>query len=201
MSWMVQILPYIDQPATFAHFDFTVGAYDEKNEKPAAIVIPTFICPSEVKDHEPGMTSYAGCHHDVEAPIDVDNHGVLFLNSSIRYRDIADGATHTIFAGELIDNYRGWGWASGTRATLRNTGSPINASVPRGRMYLPAPPPAPTTPAEALYVGGFASCHPGGAQFLFGDGSVKFLSTAMSLPVLQQLGHRADGELPLYGEF
>ena len=42
--------------------------------------------------------SYAGCHHDVEAPIDADNHGVLYLNSRVRLDDIPDGAAYTILA-------------------------------------------------------------------------------------------------------
>ena len=43
---------------------------------------------------------YAGCHHDVEAPIAANNTGVFFLNSSVRYEDITDGSSSTIFIGE-----------------------------------------------------------------------------------------------------
>jgi prepilin-type processing-associated H-X9-DG protein len=46
-----------------------------------------------------------------------------------------------------------------------------------------------------LYVGGFSSDHPQGAQFAFGDGSVRYLTQMMSATVLQQLGHRADGKM------
>jgi prepilin-type processing-associated H-X9-DG protein len=44
-------------------------------------------------------------------------------------------------------------------------------------------------------VGGFESNHVGGAQFAFGDGSVRFLNEHISATVYQQLGHRADGKL------
>ena len=47
-----------------------------------------------------GGTNYAGCHHDVEAPIDADNHGVLYLNSHVGYDDITDGPAYTILLGE-----------------------------------------------------------------------------------------------------
>ena len=51
-----------------------------------------------------------------------------------------------------------------------------------------------------IVVGGFGSYHPGGANFAFGDGSVRFLSESTPPEMLQQLGHRADGKLPA-GEY
>ena len=55
--------------------------------------------------------------------------------------------------------------------------------------------------AQLLHVGGFESRHVGGAQFAFGDGSVRFLSEHISIKVFQQLGHRSDGELLDEGAF
>jgi hypothetical protein len=48
------------------------------------------------------------------------------LNSRVRYDDVTDGASHTVFLGEKLPD--GWDlhWLSGTRATLRNMGAPIN---------------------------------------------------------------------------
>jgi prepilin-type processing-associated H-X9-DG protein len=52
------------------------------------------------------------------------------------------------------------------------------------------------TMAELLRdVGGFGGFHPGGVQFAFGDGSVRFLSITTAPAVLLQLAHRADGKL------
>ena len=76
------------------------------------------------------MSNYAGCHHDAEAPIDADNNGVLFLNSAISSRDVTDGTAHTIYVGEKLGNENDLGWMSGTRATLRNTGTPLDMAVP-----------------------------------------------------------------------
>ena len=42
---------------------------------------------------------------------------------------------------------------------------------------------------------GFGSYHPGGANFVFGDGSVKFLKSTTDLGVLSALGTRAGGEV------
>jgi prepilin-type N-terminal cleavage/methylation domain-containing protein/prepilin-type processing-associated H-X9-DG protein len=186
-GWMVQILPHLDQENLYSAFDFSVSVYDKKNAAAVSVALP-FACPSSV-----GRASYAACHHDVEAPIDVDNHGVMFLNSSVRRDEIHDGASHTLFAGEAGAGL-GLGWASGTRDTLRNTGSPINAMAPIGARGA-APIAAPVN-AGLLTVGGFNSAHAGGANFLFGDGTVRFISDIISMKVYRQLGHRSDGELP-----
>ena len=45
------------------------------------------------------------------------------------------------------------------------------------------------------FVGGFASQHPGGANFAMGDGSTRFIATTITMTIYRQLGHRADGEL------
>ena len=90
------------------------------------------------REHEPGRrgrppSSYAACYNDVEAPIDVKNTGVFFLNSAVRSEDIPDGRSCTIFLGERLVNPSELGWASGTRATLRNTGAGRTRRNPSGR--------------------------------------------------------------------
>jgi hypothetical protein len=47
----------------------------------------------------------------------------------------------------------------------------------------------------SLVVGGFESRHPSIVVFLFTDGAVHWLQVGISLAVLQQLGHRCDGQL------
>jgi prepilin-type processing-associated H-X9-DG protein len=42
---------------------------------------------------------------------------------------------------------------------------------------------------------GFVSFHPGGSNFLFGDGSVKFLKNSISLITYCALGSRAGSEV------
>jgi prepilin-type processing-associated H-X9-DG protein len=197
MGWLVQILPFIEEQVTFQYVDFSVGVYDDKNKPVAQTEISVFACPSDGMAYsmeERWIASYAGCHHDLEAPIDADNHGVFFLNSHVRTRDITDGTTHTIFVGEKRVDATDLGWMSGTRATLRNTGTPIN-NTPVVRQQGDSFVLEEGGQASDLSVGGYSSYHPGGGNFVFGDGSVHFLSETIDQPTYEQLGHRADGKL------
>ena len=202
VSWIVQVLPQMEQTALYQHFDQEAGTYAASNLAARRLRIPTVICPSSPDrgpngdDQEVGISNYAGCHHDSEAPIDSDNNGVFFLNSRLRFSQILDGSSQTILIGEMRPGPDSLGWASGTRATLRNTGS--YKSPPR---LTSKNEPAPLVDLTgSMTVGGFSSYHTGGAQFAFADGSVHFLSLSIHKRLLSQLGNRADGEL-LLGEF
>jgi hypothetical protein len=152
-------------------------------------------------------------HHDTHAPIDEDNNGVFFLNSRVRFKDVTDGVAYTIFLGEKdINSVTDLGWMSGTYATLRNLGQPMNsvtrwldsgqATSPEEIDYSRFPTiDEAATPVEgepvnpAFHLTGFGSDHTGdGAPFAFGDGRVRFLVQPVDLRVLQSLANRADGQ-------
>lgn len=255
-NWISRVLPYIEQGNAYRAIDWKAGVYAKSNGAVRAIGIRLLVCPSSPIGKS-SVSSYAAVHHDVEAPINVDNHGVFFLNSFVRYDDVSDGASHTVFLGEKSPDPIDLGWMSGTRATLRNMGSPLgdarskrmaatirstlvdysNATPlddslfddiafvpldgvvrsgdkddpsadannksdtePAGKTKPDAQPPVaaprPQTRAQRLSeVGGFDSFHTSGVQFAFGDGSVRFLSTNIAVPVRLQMAHRADGKL------
>ena len=203
-GWMASVLPYMELKNVYNHFNYKIGLYDQANSTTRTNLVNSFLCPSDGAANRNAqrvaMTSYAGVYHDVEAPIAADNHGVMFLNSAISYEKITDGSSQTLFVGEKRNDGLDLGWASGTRASLRNTDVPPNG----GGVVAPLPPVGapgsqpvdPKTAEEELlrFVGGFGSRHPGGANFLFGDGSVRFMKSSISSRVFHLLGNRADGE-------
>ncbi|MGN6545785.1 MAG: DUF1559 domain-containing protein [Aureliella sp.] len=198
VSWTVQLLPFLEQTAAYQMFDQDAGVYAPVNRKVADLRIPILWCPSQPRDL-PGTfadekrspaSSYAGCYNDREAPIDEDNNGLLFLNSHIRFSEIFDGSSHTILFGEKLPGPDDLGWMSGTRATLRNT-----SSLRSYRSTPAVPTGAAGEKLDVLTVGGFGSFHPGGSQFTFADGSVRFLSERISSDLFRKYGNRADGEL------
>jgi len=208
MNWMVQILPYIDRGNAYRHIDFSVGVYDPKNNDVRTLSVSIFACPSDYGGYGENLvatTNFAGCHHDSEVPIDKDNNGVFFLNSSVSYDQITDGSSLTIFIGETIvptknedAQANNLGWMSGTRSTLRNAGTSINWV--KGRFYDDElsenqGQDDDVDKSSPTYVGGFSSRHLGGAHFAMGDGSVRFMSENINLGVFKNLAHRADGNL------
>lgn len=83
------------------------------------------------------------------------------------WRAIPDGASQTLMAGEVADGFRPWG----DPTNWRDVGAGINRS-PRG----------------------FGSPFPGGANFLFVDGTVRFLKDGTAPRVLKALSTPDGGE-------
>lgn len=121
-----------------------------------------------------------------------------YVAISMKFSDITDGLSNTIFMGEIRPKcggpefVGGWGWAD-PQAFYFATNAPINY------------PTCPNEGAGASQTGcnsaknfttsdGFKSRHPGVAQFVFGDGSVKSLGNSLDYLTYQRLGNRADGQ-------
>jgi prepilin-type N-terminal cleavage/methylation domain-containing protein/prepilin-type processing-associated H-X9-DG protein len=196
ISWVVGVLPYMEQLTIYQNINQKLGAYAVENSEARAVRIAFLQCPSDslgygLRDPErlSQESSYAGCYHSVEAPIDSDNDGLLFLNSQMRYNQILDGSSNTILLGEKISLDNDLGWMSGTRATLRNTNAfTLPKRTRRGAMIA-------DDSSDPAMVGGFGSFHSGGGNFVFADGSVRFLSSDIDVELYQNLGNRNDGAM------
>lgn len=209
-SWAARILPFLEHRNVYNHLNFHLGAFADGNRTATDARLQVFLCPSTPFTNN---MSYAGCHNDAEKPIDADDHGVFFLNSRVARRDLVDGPAFTILAGEMRSSIFYGNWAIGTAASLRNAGWNLNGegspdfallgrvgsgqSRGNGRDFDPIVLKSMIESGEmtADVVGGFGSSHPTGANFLFGDGSVRFLKNKIARPVFQALAHRHDGAI------
>ncbi len=128
-----------------------------------------------------------------------------------RFRDISDGTANVIAMGEYRPKCGDHTWANGwfhANSIWMATTAPINFPTCPGEFGNPVDPwqgwanPLPGRECNHFRVWttsqGFRSRHPGGAQFVFCDGSVHFLSETMNYDMYQRLGDRRDGR-PVFG--
>lgn len=207
LSWIVQQLPMMEQSNVFRAVDFDGGAYSAANQPVRSLQIPILACPSDydfrysVEDIGPVVaSSYAGCFGGTNTPVDDGNNGLFYRNSSTTYDAIRDGVTNTIMVGEKLNprDTIDLGWMSGTSATLRHTGVAINKGWDVVNHFSPSNSGKSVAP-DTTSTGGFSSQHSGGAGFLLGDGSVRFLNEMINAEVFSNLGNRED--LQQVGEF
>ncbi|MBS0206945.1 MAG: DUF1559 domain-containing protein [Planctomycetes bacterium] len=200
MSWIAQILPNLEEANTFHHIDFNNSAYAVENQLVRSHVVEILNCPSMQWPFASTIarSCYSGVHNDFETPIDVNQNGVLFLNSSVSLEEVKDGCSSTAFVMEstpvtTVD----LGWMSGTHATLRNgvSSSEEPGTMPQFRLRTNVNATVPQGSSLPNLVGGPGSFHESGFHAGFGDGSVRFVRLDVDPKLLRNLCHRADGEM------
>ena len=223
--WTVLVLPYLEQDNLHNQFDFESPFTSHISQTtPNATIQRTpnkaFQCPSFPRNgNEELKNNYFG----VMGGVDVNNtpprwelsgsvnyrvfdNGVLFQNSKISFRDITDGTTNTFMIGESVDQKTAYGsgspthhgWAQGARTHNGSNGYLNNVAATENPINRAADLLAAGWHDHAVWQSTFGSQHPGGAQFLYADGSVPWVSETMNLPIYQQCGVRNDGA-PLGG--
>jgi prepilin-type processing-associated H-X9-DG protein/prepilin-type N-terminal cleavage/methylation domain-containing protein len=213
-GWAAFLLPQLEQDNLYRRLDL---AGPVQGSPDIQTLVPVFLCPADnppagafaVTDAT-GTTvalaapsSYAAsCGPDASDVADPTGLGVFYRNSHTRLTDITDGTSQTVMIGDRA-------WADGQG---------IWAGAPSGAVMRPGPRnpwPSATAPAPTLVLvhnnwiniktdadGGlddFSSYHPGGANLLFADGSVRFVrSITIDGPERRDFwafGTRAGGEV------
>jgi prepilin-type processing-associated H-X9-DG protein/prepilin-type N-terminal cleavage/methylation domain-containing protein len=213
----VALLPYLEQDPIYqqavADCRNTPITHLAPQHMGLRTLVKTFQCPADdrqqyrhrtTKGDVVALTGYLGVsglglHQQVKPS------GVFYAGSKTKVTDISDGSTNTLMFGERPpspDYLCGW-WYMGYAATVAEATLPVQAlrGTPEGSTLgapyyaCPAGPYAYTrgdinNNCDAYH---FWSTHPGGANFAFCDGSVKFLSYSADA-ILPALATRAGGE-------
>jgi prepilin-type processing-associated H-X9-DG protein/prepilin-type N-terminal cleavage/methylation domain-containing protein len=210
LSWLARLLPYLEQAAVWREVE---EAYRQDKNFLSSIhvarawTIRSFLCPSDgrigsaasldVTGHLVAYTSYLGVVGRNAGICD----GLLYMDSRHKLTDASDGASATVLIGERPPSsnldlgwwYAGWGQAKngdaefllGVRTRCYNQYLGVCREGPYH--FTPG---SFANPCDAFH---FWSPHPGGANFAFADGSVRFLRYSADA-ILPALATRAGGE-------
>lgn len=218
-GWGTMLLPYLEQENLYRQIDLTRGIEDPANAAARVQVVNLFLCPSDTpvaptfmavtEDGSPiceiAFANYVGMAGTYEASGYADtNNGVLLRDRTlqmkgIRLTDITDGSSNTLFAGERASKQSPMTTWTGavTEAiapplvpsyheeespvyVLSNTGEIADARVPNNPFG---------------HVEDNNSRHTSGVNFLYGDGSVRFLRETIAPQTWVALGTRNGGEV------
>jgi prepilin-type N-terminal cleavage/methylation domain-containing protein/prepilin-type processing-associated H-X9-DG protein len=211
-SWLVKVLPYVEQEPLLRQAEEAYRAFPNPfvgpPHPPATAVVPTYLCPADPRVRTPqlatvtkrmvALTSFLG----VTGRDNATRDGVFFVNSRTPLAAVTDGTSGTLLAGERPPsaNFQlGW-WYAGMGQDGYGSGD-MHMGVFEQNLY-------PVTvgscaPGFYPFRAGtlddqcaafhFWSLHPGGANFAFCDGSVRLLPYAAA-GLLPALATRAGGE-------
>lgn len=184
-AWGTEILPFIEQTATYSNLDFD-SAWDSapQNITVSRRSIDTFSCPSSDKFYS-GKTDYCGVSGSWRTVIPVPqfrHNGIFFAAvienaRPVKMSEITDGTSHTICIAEGSETHEinGGYWADGANCFTHEENG-VNA-IDR--------------PSDEI-----VSDHPSGAFGAFCDGSVRFISQSVSVEIVSALctrnGREAD---------
>ncbi|MES2788757.1 MAG: DUF1559 domain-containing protein [Planctomycetota bacterium] len=226
IGWFSLVLPYLDQANLYNLWqkEYATGvnglAFSGRHTN-----IPMFLCPSDPVGSKAtvdgisvsyllngGAQAWGNQYTATDSTGGIPT-GLFYTNSSIRLRDITDGTSNTLLAGEIAlvadssavvtgcsgtnRDMRGLAWNNvhlgSLVVTLRPPNSPIADVV--GWSCINARLSPCNSCAYSNGVVTIRSNHTGGAHLAMADGSVRFASSNVNTATFQRVGSRADGEV------
>ena len=176
LAWSAFLLPYIEQDALYRQLNMSKPFDAAENAAAAATVLSVYLCPSVPGGDElrqgRGPCHYGGIYGERITSPNNPPKGAMLYDRAVSLVDVRDGASSTLIVAEDCDFTDGQ-WINGLN--VFDQAFAINQ--------------APS------YENDIRSKHPSGANGVFCDGSVHFLSESMDLEVLAAICTRAGGEV------
>jgi prepilin-type N-terminal cleavage/methylation domain-containing protein/prepilin-type processing-associated H-X9-DG protein len=217
-AWAAMLLPMLEQAPLFAAVNFNLAVEHPANFTARTPILSVLLCPSDRVDPTwPAMKrDLSGTPTQVicqVAPANyvamfgtrepgVNGDGLFFRNSTVALRDITDGTSQTIAAGERSHKLGEATWTGSVTDAILFPPPGDNDGIGRPRtenasgMVLghagerkgPGDPASDANQFYSLHAGG-------GVHFLFADGHVSFLKATMNYIDYLALATRAGGEV------
>jgi prepilin-type processing-associated H-X9-DG protein len=215
-GWASAILPTLEQAATYSAANLALPIEDPTNSTVRTTAVAAFVCPT---DRFTGMftitdgnsnpiasaqtNSYAG---NFGRDVNIANNpgsgnGIFMRNLAYGLRDITDGSSQTMLAGERGSVLTQVPWAGAINGGICRVTSGSPSLSTRTKT-------APVEPLARADTGGgtgstnlffdpddFFSPHPAGINFLMTDGHVLFIKASISAAVYGGLCSRNGGEI------
>jgi prepilin-type N-terminal cleavage/methylation domain-containing protein/prepilin-type processing-associated H-X9-DG protein len=207
-AWMARILPYLEQEQLYQQINWDQWAWWQPGLNETVLSI--YRCNSDHRaadyiakydGHLVALAGYMGVSGTNQLAFD----GMLYVNSKIAYKQILDGTSNTLLAGERPpsdDFVFGWWFAgSGSEPYFGATDvvlgtneitNPGEAAVTHDTYRLGS-----TVDPANEHRWHFWSLHPHGSNFLFADGTVRFLNYDVGQSTINALATRAGAETPV----
>ncbi|MEO6810255.1 MAG: DUF1559 domain-containing protein [Isosphaeraceae bacterium] len=218
-GWGTMILNDLEQRPLYNAVNFSMPITAQASRTVRTATLSSFLCPSSVgkgavtlKDGAGNVlvsdlsasqyVASAGQFEVADSP--ADNNGLFYRNSGIGLRDVTDGSSTTLMVGERSRNLADAAWAGAIPSALVCTQpnwrvqdcEPSNVMVlghtgpsPGGQQWVDVP------NFKGAGADDFWSLHPGGCNFLFCDGSIRFLKESVNPQIFSGLSTRAGGEV------
>jgi prepilin-type N-terminal cleavage/methylation domain-containing protein/prepilin-type processing-associated H-X9-DG protein len=227
-GWAVFLLPYIEQDNLYNRLSPDTRTMQDVFKADLAALqftVPTYVCPSDsggpLNDNRKfskvgisppvsiAISNYVGSGgNDIGNGGSNGNSGVFQENTQLSVGDITDGTSNTLAVGERKsrDNAYAALWAGLSQVNGETVGGPGGGQgAAQGYTYYRMPDGATGTGFTWPDLA-FSSQHSGGANFVFCDGSVHFISNNISWTdgnvtdktkygTFNKLGDRRDGQV------
>jgi prepilin-type N-terminal cleavage/methylation domain-containing protein/prepilin-type processing-associated H-X9-DG protein len=222
-GWGVMLLSDLEQRSLYNSVNFSLQITDPGSMTARTPALSVFLCPSDVGSGTVSVRDgtgkilltdlSAGQYVASAGQLEPDeypdtNNGVFYRNSRNGLRDITDGSSTTMMVGERSRNVADATWVGAVptvqlctnpKWAIRECG-PASTMVlshtgsgGTGTIYVPN--------SKSSMVDDYWSFHRGGCNFLFGDGSVRFIKESVNPIVFSYLSTRAGGEVVSADQF
>jgi Protein of unknown function (DUF1559) len=165
LSWMVLILPYLEEQSLYNGINLEQAWDSPANSSAARTSVEVYLSPTEPDRRD--AAGYALAHVAGVSGWEDELNGIFARSTSLA--EITDGAASTAIIGEI--HHRPGPWIAAGPSTVRAMRAPLNN--------------------DAL---SFGSGHNGGLHIGLADGSVRFISEAATSAVLRGLATIAAGD-------